>query len=314
MRSSTSGCERQCVRALKEGTDVCQRVARGHAERAGGYDIQVMNKRIKPERVRILAADASVSDSEVVDAFDHVLHSYNAESAGQTLLGVACSVAHFRPHLLSRVLRHPVNAQVCMGVENLEQFWEYSRFYVKRDAGAEAKYRDFDEVGLSYFEQRLPLQSDLIAQLIREEFLANTGLDKWLLRFGLSPSQNQLSEIRETLRNEIAEESRSQGCGDTDLMKLCCVQLFNSGTLDDALLVWRAKTSSMDTDGSIDVQLLCGKGQEETKNHLIGLGTEEARMAFDRVRACEGSGDFEGFSPADWSASYVSYYEQSDGE
>ncbi|MFJ7048809.1 hypothetical protein ACIQVC_36210 [Streptomyces sp. NPDC101112] len=39
-------------------------------------------------------------------------------------------------------------------------------------------------------------------------------------------------------------------------MKPCCVQLFNAGSLDDVLLIWKAKSASMDADGSIDIQLL----------------------------------------------------------
>jgi hypothetical protein len=41
-------------------------------------------------------------------------------------------------------------------------------------------------------------------------------------------------------------------------MKLCCVQLFNAGDLDDVLRVWAAKRASFDVGCSIDVQLLCG--------------------------------------------------------
>ncbi len=265
---------------------------------------------VQSERVRALAADSSVSDEQVVSAFDRLLHSYNADSAASTLLGVACTVAHFRSHLLERVLRRGVNALVSMGVENNDQFWEYSRFHVDRDAKREAKYgRDFDPAALDYFARFLPLHSTLIARLIREEFQANTGLDEWLSRFGLRPGQDQLAEVRETLAKETAAETQHQGSSDTDLMKLCCVQIFNVGTPSDALLVWRAKTASMDADGSIDIQLLCGQGLEPTKAYLAGLGTEESKAALKRLAACEEAGDFKEFSVADWANFYARYYE-----
>jgi len=59
---------------------------------------------------------------------------------------------------------------------------------------------------------------------------------------------------------EAGKERRAQGDGDTELMKLCCVQLFNAGAVGDALAIWRAKTASWDAHCSIDVQLLCGAG------------------------------------------------------
>jgi hypothetical protein len=60
-------------------------------------------------------------------------------------------------------------------------------------------------------------------------------------------------------------ERRSQGDGDTALTKLCCVQLFNAGVLDDVLLIWQAKEASWDAHNAIDVQLLRGAGLKETK-------------------------------------------------
>ena len=42
----------------------------------------------------------------------------------------------------------------------------------------------------------------------------------------------------------MARERQRQGDGDTKLMKLCCVQLFNAGLPADVLLIWQAKESS----------------------------------------------------------------------
>jgi hypothetical protein len=68
--------------------------------------------------------------------------------------------------------------------------------------------------------------------------------DESLRRYGLSPAAGDLDEVREILAVQAARERRHQGDGDTELMKLCCVQLFNAGFLTDALLIWHAKESS----------------------------------------------------------------------
>lgn len=132
--------------------------------------------------------------------------------------------------------------------------------------------------------------------------------DESLRRYGLRPSGAHLDEIRETLRIHAALERRAQGEGDTELMRLCCVQLFHAGDLDDVLTIWNAKRSSWDADSSIDVQLLCGAGLEETKAYLTTANPPEALAALDYLQLCEGAGDFEGFSVESRSRWYADYY------
>jgi hypothetical protein len=127
-------------------------------------------------------------------------------------------------------------------------------------------------------------------------------------RFGVSPVQEVLPIIRETLRTAAASERASQGSGDTELMKLCCVQLFCAGQLADVLEIWRAKTSSMDADASIDIQLLCGAGLSETTAHLANLQSHEAAAALERITQSEAAGDFDGFTVADYGAFWKRYY------
>jgi hypothetical protein len=92
--------------------------------------------------------------------------------------------------------------------------------------------------------------------------------DESLRRYGLRPSGRELAAVRALLEVEAGKERRAQGDGDTELMKLCCVQLFNAGEVGDALAIWRAKSASFDAACSIDVQLLCGAGLAETKAFL----------------------------------------------
>lgn len=132
--------------------------------------------------------------------------------------------------------------------------------------------------------------------------------DESIRRFGLHPAGPSLDEVRELLSVQTQLERRTQGEGDTELMKLCCVQLFNAGVLDDVLLIWCAKTAGMDSDFSIDIQLLCGRGLAGTKAYLSAQHAPEAKAALQRLLACEDANDFEGFSVEEQSAWYTEYY------
>jgi hypothetical protein len=132
--------------------------------------------------------------------------------------------------------------------------------------------------------------------------------DESLRRYGLRPSGADLAEIRETLRDRSAKERRNQGDGDTELMKLCCVQLFNAGDLADVPLIWQAKESSWDAHHSIDVQLLCGAGLEQTKRYLAAEKSDEAAQALAYLLECEAAGDFTDFSVQQQSTWYAEYY------
>jgi hypothetical protein len=117
-----------------------------------------------------------------------------------------------------------------------------------------------------------------------------------------------LDQIREILAAQAARERQGQGDGDTELMKLCCVQLFNAGFLTDVLLIWRAKESSWDAHCSIDVQLLCGAGLEQTIAYLMAEDSPAASAALSYLRQCEAAGDFADFSAEDRSRWYSRYY------
>lgn len=128
--------------------------------------------------------------------------------------------------------------------------------------------------------------------------------DEIVAGYGLRPEGAQLDEIRELLA-EVAAQGYD---ADTLAMKVYCVQLFNHGSLEDVLPIWRAKKSGWDAQFSIDVQLLCGAGLEATKAFLAGHPAPEARRALDYLVACEEAGDFEDFSVMERTASYDRYY------
>lgn len=132
--------------------------------------------------------------------------------------------------------------------------------------------------------------------------------DEHLAAYGLRPRAADLPAVRGVLAAEAARESDAQGEGDTELMKLCCVQLFNSGELADTLLIWRAKSASFDAASSIDIQLLCGSGLEETKAYLAGEGSADAQTALRRLTECEAAGDFASFSAGEYASWWSRYY------
>lgn len=132
-----------------------------------------------------------------------------------------------------------------------------------------------------------------------------------LRRYGLRPAIADLDDVRALLSEHTERERRTQGEGDTELMKLCCVQLFNRGDIDDALLVWSAKEASFDAACSIDIELMLGHGLDATKAHLSVHSAPAAAAALDRLRRCEADGRFDGFSVDEQSAFYDRYYDGS---
>jgi hypothetical protein len=132
--------------------------------------------------------------------------------------------------------------------------------------------------------------------------------DESLERFGLTPDLRDASEIRAILRQETARERRQQGDGDTELMRLCCVQLFSLGDTEDILPIWQAKTSSFDANCSIEVHLLCGAGLDATKQYLSQQDTADSEKALAHISRCESAGDFDNFSRDGILDSYRRYY------
>lgn len=126
--------------------------------------------------------------------------------------------------------------------------------------------------------------------------------------YGLYVDEEAASHIRQILEEQTLLETASQGSGDTELMKLCCEQLFNLAHKEDVKLIWRAKTSSMDADCSIDVHLLCGRGLEETIVYLESQIGESAKSALKRILEYRNLGFFEAFSVKEYMQECDEYY------
>lgn len=134
------------------------------------------------------------------------------------------------------------------------------------------------------------------------------NVDELVERFGLHPAGTDLAEIRRILISHTMRERQAQGDGDTEVMKLCSLMLFNAAEPADTLLIWWAKESSMDSSSAIDVQLLCGRGLAATKAHLESETTDQAAEALDYLRACEAADDFEEFTVEGYSSWWGSYF------
>ena len=133
-------------------------------------------------------------------------------------------------------------------------------------------------------------------------------MDQSLERFGLAPDPADLPETRQILEAASEAESEEQGEGDTELMRLCCAQLFIAGHVEDSLLIWRAKSASMDAACSIDVQLLFGAGLAETIDFLKAVASDSAGGALQKIQSCRSHGDFDHFSVKTMGEDLVRYY------
>jgi hypothetical protein len=125
--------------------------------------------------------------------------------------------------------------------------------------------------------------------------------DQYLAMHGLRVPADMLPAVREILIRETRHEKDSYaGVGDipgnTYLMGVCAAQLWHGGAVQDALLVHRARRTSMDATGAVDGQLLLGAGVTRTKEYFSAMGTDEARQLLADVAWLEESYDAEGYA------------------
>lgn len=109
---------------------------------------------------------SGMSNEDVFRAFCEVEVSYNAEAAARSLLGLACTIAHFRPSLLPAILIRPIDAMCCMGVSNLEDFWVYAKQLYEYDVSTRPQQKNFDNAAITFFQRELIKHNALIAQLL----------------------------------------------------------------------------------------------------------------------------------------------------
>ena len=130
--------------------------------------------------------------------------------------------------------------------------------------------------------------------------------DELLAKYGLNPAQSDLPVLRDLLRAEIDNPARYND--GNDYLKALCILLFAGGQVQDAALIYEAKTSSFDAASYIDIELICGAGLEATRKHLSSLGTRPAQEALDHLQSWEAAGEFEDFTVAGQLEVYSNYY------
>jgi hypothetical protein len=113
-------------------------------------------------------------------------------------------------------------------------------------------------------------------------------------KFGVRIKPGQAAEVREILEAEAARELEA-GEGDTELMRLCSLQLFSLGLEEDILRIYTAKMSSMDAGISIETPLLCGPGLSRAKQFLERSGSPLAMQALKKIMKTESHGSSETF-------------------
>jgi hypothetical protein len=112
--------------------------------------------------------------------------------------------------------------------------------------------------------------------------------DQYFAAHGLRVAADMLPTAREILIRETRHEADTYAGagtvpGNTYLMRICAAQLWHAGAVEDALLIHRARRTSMDATGAVDGQLMLGAGVARTKDYLTALGNDEAREILDDI-------------------------------
>lgn len=132
-------------------------------------------------------------------------------------------------------------------------------------------------------------------------------IDKHIEKYGIVPKTESLELIRKLLKEETAKEAYSQGEGNTELMKVCCIQLFSQKNDEDIFLIWQAKQASFDAACSIDIQLMCPNGFHHTIDFLSQKGDGLSLKIQEKLKEYDEYGDFEEDFD-ELMKSYIQYY------
>lgn len=125
--------------------------------------------------------------------------------------------------------------------------------------------------------------------------------DRYLAAHGLRVTTDLLPAVRELLARETRHEAdtyagRGTMPGNTLLMRICAAQLWHAGAVEDALLVHRARRTSMDATGAVDGELMLGAGLTRTREYLTALATDEAGDVLDAIACVEQPYDAERYA------------------
>ncbi len=109
-----------------------------------------------------------------------------------------------------------------------------------------------------------------------------------------NPAAKFLPLMRELLKKECQYRAEQTNDGEFfENLYWVALFLYQIGTLDDVMPMWRAKHINMDTGCGFDVQFLVGQGVGRTLSFLSSLNEDEAKSAHQYISECQAAGDFD---------------------
>ena len=122
-----------------------------------------------------------------------------------------------------------------------------------------------------------------------------------------TPSLELLPLVRKLLPLEVAYRADESNDGEFfENLYWAALFLYQIGTLDDVIPMWKAKRTNCDTGFGFDIQFLVGQGVDETIAYCCGLNTQNAQAAADYIAECKDCGDFDYLD--EWLAFWIDYY------
>ena len=101
---------------------------------------------------------------------DRLIVSLSAPGAALGFFAGAARICLLRPHLAKRVLRMPIDALVCLGIETPEQVADFLRMntygaWFEKEAGLD---------GIKWLVDEVPKMTDLLTLLLVEQIAVNS--------------------------------------------------------------------------------------------------------------------------------------------
>lgn len=113
--------------------------------------------------------------------------------------------------------------------------------------------------------------------------------------------------LRQLLLLEMTYRADESGPSDYfENLHWCGLLLYQIGSLDDVILLWKAKKVNFDTFCEFDIQFLVGGGVDATIEYLTKNQDSETKDVIAYIQKCRESGDF--IDMDHWLASRLAYH------
>lgn len=124
----------------------------------------------REQLIELLRTTPPATDEQVCYVYDRLIVSLSAPGAALGFFAGAARICLLRPHLAERVLREPINALVCLGIETPEQVADFLRMntdgvWFEKEAGPD---------GIKWLVDEVPKMTRLLTRLIAEEVARNS--------------------------------------------------------------------------------------------------------------------------------------------